>query len=97
MNNVLQLPARIARPTRQEVFDAIAEANGNVTRAAKALNLKRTTLLYYVKIYGLRRDAKLAESVVPADTVLTMPNGDFECAIHIKKVGNKLLLRTVLQ
>lgn len=47
---------RLRNPSdeRQKIADALAKTGGNITQAAKLLDIARTTLIYKIKHYGLK-------------------------------------------
>lgn len=47
---------RLRNPSdeRQKIADALAKTGGNITQAAKLLDIARTTLIYKIKQYGLK-------------------------------------------
>ncbi len=56
------LPSRVRNIERQEIIRALEEAGYNISRAAKILNIKRTTLIYKMKKYGVATTRNTTQS-----------------------------------
>jgi two-component system nitrogen regulation response regulator GlnG len=90
---VASAPARARRPstlTKDEVIESLAEADWRPSRAAKALQISKTTFYTLLKRFGIKRAQDLEAEVI--DAALRSAGGDVGDAARALQVG-KLGLR----